>query len=419
MQLTIQRGSLAVGAFFCFSAVPVLSQTPPAAPPPPASGFVDMVTEGVLSLDMRYRYEYVDEDGFDDEANASTLRSKVAFQSARYKGFSFLGELSNVSYIGADDFNSTENGKTQYPVVPDPDGTELNQAWGRYDWKELSGIYGRQRIVYDDQRFIGDVAWRQNEQTFDGFRAGWISNAGLSLDYAYVYGINRIFGPDDSNAQPSQWEGNNNLVRLEYTFLETQSIVGFAYLLDIDDRTRWSPNLSVNNSTDSYGVRYSGTFGAFAARASYAYQSDAGDSYLHYDADYYLAEGEANFFGVKGTLGYELLGSDNGVGFKTPLATLHKFQGWADKFLVTPADGIKDRYIGVSGNAGPVNLAAIWHDFQAEEGGGDFGDELDLQATWPVNKMFTLQLKYANFKGDGSVTYQDTQKAWLTVQFKL
>jgi hypothetical protein len=107
------------------------------------------------------------------------------------------------------------------------------------------------------------------------------------------------------------------------------------------------------------------------------------------------------------------------VGFKTPLATLHKFQGWADKFLVTPADGIKDRYIGVSGNAGPVNLAAIWHDFQAEEGGGDFGDELDLQATWPVNKMFTLQLKYANFKGDGSVTYQDTQKAWLTVQFKL
>ncbi|MBK6738506.1 MAG: hypothetical protein IPG64_11650 [Haliea sp.] len=107
-----------------------------------------MLTKGVLSLDMRYRYEYVDEDGFDDEANASTLRSKVAFQSARYEGFSFLGELSNVSYIGADDFNSTENGKKQYPVVADPDGTELNQAWARYDWKELSGIYGRQRINY-------------------------------------------------------------------------------------------------------------------------------------------------------------------------------------------------------------------------------------------------------------------------------
>ncbi len=419
MHLTIQRGFLAACALLCFSALPAFSQTPPAAPPPPVSEFVDMLTKGVLSLDMRYRYEYVDEDGFDDEANASTLRSKVAFQSARYEGFSFLGELSNVSYIGADDFNSTENGKTQYPVVADPDGTELNQAWARYDWKELSGIYGRQRIVFDDQRFIGDVAWRQNEQTFDGFRAGWISNAGLSLDYAYIYEINRIFGPDDSNAQPSQWEGNNNLVRLEYKFLENQSIVGFAYLLDIDDRTRWSPNLSVNKSTGSYGVRYSGTFGAFAARASYAYQSEAGDSYLHYDADYYMAEGEANFFGVKGTLGYEVLGSDNGVGFKTPLATLHKFQGWADKFLVTPADGIEDLYIGVSGNAGPVNLAAVWHDFQAEQGSGDFGDELDLQATWPVNKMFTLQLKYANFKGDDSVTYKDTQKAWVTVQFKL
>jgi Alginate export len=419
MQLTIRHRSLTPWALLYFWALPAFSQTPPAAPPAPVSEVAEMLTQGVLSLDMRYRYEYVDEDNFDDEANASTLRSKVAFQSAVYEGVSFLAELSNVSYIGDDDFNSTENGETQYPVVADPDGTELNQAWARYIWKELSGIYGRQGIVYDDQRFIGDVAWRQNEQTYDGLRAGWISKAGVSLDYAYVYGVNRIFGPDDSNAQPSQWEGNNNLVRLEYKFLETQSIVGFAYLLDIDDRTRWLPNLTVNNSTDSYGIRYSGTFGAFAARASYAFQSNAGDSNLDYDANYFLTEGEANFFGVKGTLGYEVLGSDNGVGFKTPLATLHKFQGWADKFLVTPADGVEDAYIGVSGDVGPVNLAAIWHDFQSEKGSDDFGDELDLQATWPVNKMFTLQLKYAKFDGDDAAVYKDTQKAWLTVQFKI
>ena len=38
-------------------------------------------------------------------------------------------------------------------------------------------------------------------------------------------------------------------------------------------------------------------------------------------------------------LGYEELGSNAGLyGLQTPLATLHAFNGWADKFLVTPVD---------------------------------------------------------------------------------
>jgi Alginate export len=413
MSLTIKHRSLLVAGIWWVVALPTYADVPL------VDGVDDMITKGDLSLDMRYRYEYVDQANFDDDAKASTLRSRITFQSAVYVGFSFLAEGSNVAYIGADDFNSTENGKTQYPVVADPKGTEVNQAWLKYGWEEFSGIYGRQKILYDDQRFIGDVAWRQNEQTFDGFRAGWISDLGLSLDYAYVDSVNRIFGPDNSNAQPAEWHGNNNFVHLEYKLGENQSIVGFAYLVDIDNRSRWSPNVTVNNSTDSYGLRYSGTFGAFSASASYACQSDAGDSNLDYDANYYMAEGGATFFGVKGTLGYEVLGSDNGVGFKTPMATLHKFQGWADMFLNTPADGIEDLYIGVAGNLGPVNLAATWHDFQADKGSDDFGSEIDLAATWPINEMFSLQLKYANFNADHSASYEDTQKAWVTVQFKI
>jgi hypothetical protein len=413
MEFTSKYRAFVAGSLFWLTALPAIADQPA------TDGIASMFEQGDVSFDFRYRYEYVDEDGFEKDANASTLRSRVTFQSAVYEGFSFLTEFNNVSYIGDDDFNSTENGKTQYPVVPDPKGTEVNQVWLKYKLESLSGTYGRQRIVQDNQRFIGDVAWRQNEQTFDGFRAEWLSNVGLALDYAYVYDVNRIFGPDDSDAQPAEWHGNNNFIRLEYKFLEKHSLVGFGYLLDIDDRSRWSPNLSVNNSTDSYGVRYTGAFGPVSANASYAWQTDAGDSNLDYDADYYMVEGEGTMFGIKGTLGYEVLGSDNGVGFKTPLATLHKFQGWADKFLVTPADGIQDLYAGVSGNVGPVNLAAIWHDFQAEQGSADFGSEIDLQATWPVNKLWTLQLKYANFDTDDSTRYKDTQKAWMTVQFKI
>lgn len=114
-----------------------------------------------------------------------------------------------------------------------------------------------------------------------------------------------------------------------------------------------------------------------------------------------------------------MLASDNNVGFATPLATLHKFQGWADMFLSTPGDGIEDAYVSVGGKLGPVKLAATYHDFQAESSSTDFGTEIDVVATWPVNKQFTVQAKYAAFDTDDSARYVDVDKYWLTLQLKL
>jgi hypothetical protein len=153
--------------------------------------------------------------------------------------------------------------------------------------------------------------------------------------------------------------------------------------------------------------------------AAWATQSEAGDSELDYDADYYLAELAAKFKGITVKAGYEVLESDGGVGFATPLATAHKFQGWADKFLSTPGDGIEDAYLSIGGKLGPVKLAAVYHDFQAESSSTDFGTEFDVVATWPVNKNFTVQGKYAAFDTDDSARFQDTDKAWLTLQLKL
>jgi hypothetical protein len=388
-------------------------------------GLNKAVKEGSVKLDFRYRYEHVDQDGFDKEANASTLRSRLTLASGTVWGLSALAEIDNISNIGNDLYNSTENGKVQYPVVADPKGTDINQVWLKYSWEDLSGTYGRQRILHGSQRFVGGVGWRQNEQTYDGFRALWKSDNGLSLDYAYVYNINRIFGPDDGVPQPADWHGENHLFRMDWKFLENHTVTGFYYGLEIDQRgnwpiveTDWHPNKSVNNSTDTYGIEYSGKLGPVAAKAAWATQSDAGDSYLDYDADYWMLEGAMTVGGVTGKVGYEVLGGDDGVGFKTPLATLHKFQGWADKFLTTPGDGIEDFYLGASGKLGPVKLAAYYHDFQAEDSSEDWGTEWDLVATWPINKQFTTQLKYANFDGDHP-SFADTEKLWLTLQLKL
>ena len=158
---------------------------------------------------FRYRYEYVDQDSFDRNARASTLKSRITFKSAEYQNLSFLAEVDNVSYIGDDDFNSTDNGNTEFPVVADPEDTELNQVWLRYAWNSGSGTVGRQRINHGDQRFVGGVAWRQNEQTYDSVRGLWSPIEGLNIDVSYVDKINRIFGPDDGPAQPGDWNGDN------------------------------------------------------------------------------------------------------------------------------------------------------------------------------------------------------------------
>jgi hypothetical protein len=194
-----------------------------------------MVTEGKVNFDFRYRYEFVDQDGIDKDAGASTLRSRLTYQSAELRGISFLAEFDNVSVIGSERYNSTENGKTQYPVVADPKGTDINQAFIKYTGDSFDGTYGRQRILHDGQRFVGGVAWRQNEQTYDGFRADWKPTNTLKLDYSYVYNVNRIFGPDDG-ANPANLHGNNHFVYVDYAIAEGHKIAGFSYLLDFDSQ---------------------------------------------------------------------------------------------------------------------------------------------------------------------------------------
>jgi len=383
-----------------------------------ADDLAGMVSEGKVNFDFRYRYEAVDQDGFDENAKASTLRSRLSYTSATLNGISFMTEFDNVSAIGAEDYNSTVNGNTEYPVVADPTGTDINQAYLKYAGEQAAGIYGRQRILHSNQRFIGGVAWRQNEQTFDGFRASWDQPGAFKLDYSYVYNVNRLFGPDEG-ANPADLHGQNHFLYGDWKPAEKHTIAGFAYFLDFDTQSGYPASKNADNSSNTFGLEYNGDLDLVRFHAAWATQTDAGTSTLDYDADYYVIDVSGKVTAVTLGAGYEVLGAGDGVGFKTPLATLHKFQGWADKFLSTPGEGIKDFYVSAKGAIGPVKLNAIYHDFGAEDGNASFGQEIDLAASWRVNKRFTTELKYANFSSDDSARFDDTSKAWLTLQLKL
>jgi len=373
------------------------------------SSITEMLSEGDTSLSFRYRYELVDQDGVAEDANASTLKSRLTYKSASYEGYTALMEVDNVTVIGAENYRTPTNGNVGYPIVADPDGTDFNQAYLTYKSADYSASLGRQRILHGGQRFVGGVGFRQNEQAYDALSLSFKALDPVSVDYSYIWNINRIFGPKDSAAQAKRWESDSHIILASMSPAEGQTLKGYAYMLDFGN--------AAANSSSTYGIEYSGKFDGFAISAAYATQSDYADNPTTYDADYMMAQLSLPLNPVSVALGYEVLGSDEGTAaFKTPLATLHKFQGWADKFLGTPANGVEDTYLKLSGKLGPTNVAVVYHDYSADFGGTDLGSELDVVATYPIKKGLSVQLKYASYDADTHAS--NTDKLWFTISAK-
>ena len=402
-----------------------------------AEDFSNLFTGGKSILDARYRYEYVDQNAAKgkaalDHANAQTLRTRVGFQTGQWYGLSSLVEADNVSRIGDESYNSTRNGQTQFSAVPDPDGSEINQALLRYDHKYGSAVAGRQRINLDNQRFIGSVAWRQNEQTYDGGLLQLKPIAGLTLTSAYIDNINTIWGPEngryDNKTNPANIDGHSQLFNAQYVVMPELTVTGYSYLLDLDNIATNATSAVGTLSSQTTGLRLNGALAGFTYAAEYAQQSDYGDNPNDLDSDYYLAELGYTVATVGLKAGYEVLGgSDDGssavknsnLAFQTPLATKHAFQGWADVFLTTPTDGIKDAYLGATAPLLGGTLQAVYHDFSAEQGGDNYGEEFDLSYGHPIPgvKGLVALAKYADYDSADSAVTVDTEKFWLQLQY--
>lgn len=376
-----------------------------------ADTFEQAIRESDFIVDTRVRYEHVNEDGFAEKADAATIRLRLGFETAPWRKTALLVEEVWVDDL-VDDYNSTTNGHSQFPVVPDPaDFAALNRfAVINNSLTNTTLTLGRQRITLDDQRFVGNGAWRQNEQTFDALRIQ-TGSARIKADVTYASRVNRVFGPD---SPAGEWEGDILLANLSHTF-PIGALTVFSYFIDLDNAAASSGN--------TVGARFAGTraIGKIGGRyaLSYARQSDAGENPASFSEDYYLAEGGLDFkkFGV--TLGYEVLGGNGVAAFQTPIATLHPFQGWADKFTTTPPEGIEDHYVSIAytiASRGKFTIGAVatFHDVLAEQGPADFGQELDLQIVARAERA-TLTLKHADYRAKQLFT--DTVKVWVSVDY--
>ena len=373
------------------------------------STFAEAVQHGKTSLNFRYRYEYVDQEGISANAGASTLKTRLGFKTGAWRNLTASIEVDNVSYLGNERFNNTRNGERAYPVVVDPDGTHINQMYIAY--KNAKGFVrvGRQRINLGGQRFVGGVGWRQNEQTYDGLsiHRAWADR--WILDYSYVRRVSRIFGPDNGTPDDAL-DANIHLLEVTRDFGVSGQITLFGHDMDFDDASGLSQR--------TLGIGYERTFKSahlsFPLSASYAKQNETGDNPTNYSASRGLVELgiEKGRFGSR--IGFEALeGSQTpGKAFRTPLATLHKYQGWADKFLTTPSQGVEDSYVAL--NYGTPNFGTftlILHDFRSQSGSSKLGREIDASWRYKFNNHYSVLMKIATYEADDLAS--DTKKGWL------
>ncbi len=381
---------------------------------------IEAIKKGKPLIDVRYRFETKDQAGFTKDATANTVRTRFGFETGEFYNFKVLVEFENVASIGNDHFNSTTNGRTQFPVIADPDATEINRAQVTFTGIDKTAItIGRQRFNLNNHRFVGAVDFRQNQQTFDAARVSTKLIERVTLDYLYISRVHRVFG---DNHPLGEFDSDSHVVSAAFDGGEFGTLKGYGVMLDLKE----APALS----SATWGARYENTFTLddeagikLGVIAEFATQADSAANPTNYRESYVHGEASLSVSPFTGKLGYERLGGNGTIAFSTPLATLHKFQGFADVFLATPATGLEDLYgtISYDWKEAPfgtiIKLFATYHDFQSDLGSLDLGEEFDAGMAVKINKYWSAEIKGALYDGGGSGP-ADRNLIWASLRFQ-
>ncbi|MCC5838898.1 MAG: alginate export family protein [Opitutales bacterium] len=363
---------------------------------------IEEAVPGKFSLNSRTRYERfatpaVDRRGF-------SQRFRYGYATPDFEGFG--------AYIEGETLFALNGSHRIHPLDQAGSGTELNQLRLHYADPALGRItLGRQIYTLDDQRFIGHVGWRQNIQTFDALTAAFTGVENLAVNAFYLDRVKRV----DGSGQDLTGLGLN----LRYTVAPSLAVTAFAYRLDFDRMAAWS--------NDTIGLRLTGRTAAsdltLAYALSYARQTDnSGSGPRDFSLDYWAGDLAATFHGVTLGAGFEFLEGDGTEGFRTPLATVHAFNGHADKFLPVAGFplGLDDRYLYASyrlpvGAGIPLRVAHHW--FRPEQGPGRYGRELNFTGSYAFNKYFSLVAKYGRYRPDShAVGIGQGKKSMFTLE---
>lgn len=421
--------------------------------------FMESLTGGKASANVRLRFEEVHDDAFEEEGEALTLRTRLGYETSPFYGFTTLVEYENVSTLnGIDEYQEPAPPAPKAAgaaVIADPEVNEFNRAQIKYRGiRKLDLTLGRQYISYDNQRWIGNVGFRQDDQTFDAFSASYTGLKDFTLNYAYVVEVNGITPEFDNKV-------NDHFFNIQYNGFSWGKLTAYHYDLHSQNDSIRGPEKAIDVnpglryvSNKTTGLRLDGGYNlptTIPLRAIYRAELAQQEAQVMepvagtrsrettYHTDYGMAEVGFNWgfgggnFALTPVLGYEVLSSDNGkYGLQTPYGTKHAFNGFADQFLVTPKEGLVDKYVNIGFDWNPQNIKiqAQYHEYETDhanavrKGDLDLGKEYSLQVVKTFSPNWSVGTKIAIYDESHDAddvlrsNKRDTDKLWAWVEYK-
>ncbi len=408
-----------------------------AAPKNTALGqkLLSYTTDGPIPLDQgrilfnsRLRVEHAAQQGLQSDL-AWTWRTRIGYETPKYYGIYGVGEFENTWAMNLSNYQSTPpplSSPNNRAVIADPRNNQLNQLFLGYSGYNSAFKGGRQIVNLNNQRFVGAVAWRQNDQTYDAVRAETEIVKDFWISYVYNWQVNRVFGVYAPVTEQERFISRNHFVNVNYLDAPYGTAGAYFYYLDLGDGLA-----ARNGSGSSAGVFYDGSYEidenwSLPFRAEYAFQVNNGASAPvqgNFFENYWHIILGAKYQNYELDLGFENLSGNGTRSFQTPLGTLHGFNGWADRFLVTPLTGLRDYYLRYNiGLPYEVKLTGALHYFTAEQSDNTYGKEIDIGFSRKFSENLSGMVKFAYYDGNGSPNVglaANTTKLWMQLDFSL
>lgn len=395
-----------------------------------------------LSAELRPRAEY--RHGFKtlaaDDAKAAFQVSQRTRLKAGYtvKGLKFGITLQDIRLWGeTPQLTATSN------------RTMLHEGWAELALGAKAALkIGRQELVYDDARILGNVDWAQQARAHDLLLFKYENTFKLHAGAAFNQASDLLFG--------TTYEMTTNYKTMQFVWLNKKFDAFGASVLFLNNGMEYK---YTENSVDKYKTVFSQTFGThleyaakslkLAGNAYYSTGKDAADRDL--SAYNLMLTADLNLTkNVTTGLGYELLSGTSqktmatdadyiNNSFNPFYGTNHKFNGFMDYFFVgnhLNSVGLSDLFASVSAKHKSTNVQLTGHFFSAandvlaansttEVMKKYLGTEIDLTVTYKVNEMTSFTAGYSQMFGTETMqklkggNYKNTNNwAWLMLTFK-
>lgn len=367
-------------------------------------GLTTYAQEFEISAELKPRFEY--RHGFKalavDSINAATFVSQRTRLNLGYKSERFHAYFSiqNVRVWG--DVSTL--------ATSDKNGTAIHQAWAEvFLNKQFSLKFGRQEIVYDDQRMFGNVDWAQQARSHDAFIVMFKPNQNNRID------LGLAISAEDETLFEADYNVNSYKSFQYLWYHITVNDLGLSFLA-------LNNGYAFNDENDEQQVDYNQTFGTHAtyrksklkADASVYFQTgkiaDTDFSAYNFALNVHYAITPEFNIGLGGEYlsGTDMNSTDNKIeSFNPWYGTNHKFNGWMDYFYVgnhINNVGLLDLNATIAYQKNKFSAKLVPHIFSSaativDSLGGEMsnglGTEIDFVFGYKFSKDINFQLGYS------------------------